>query len=123
MLLPKHHQNYPNLIIIDIDFCICLAFRRVVIVLIMYCTPSIMWGYVTSSANGRQYITKINKYFLLTLLKRGDWTLFCDNDMFISPSSHFSCCLCISFTQIQFQFVVGRSQILFVIGFIITISC
>ena len=33
--------------------------------------PSHMWGHVTSTANGQQYKIKINKDFLMRLLKRG----------------------------------------------------
>ena len=53
--------------------CICLAFPRVdVLVLIMYCSLSHMLGHVTSIANGQLYTIKINKDFLMRLLKRGD---------------------------------------------------
>ena len=51
--------------------CICLAFRRVVTVLILYCTPSQIQGHVTSSTNGMVYTSKINNDFLMKLLKRG----------------------------------------------------
>ena len=53
------------------QLCICLAFPRVVLVLIMYCTLSHMLCHVTSSANGQLYTIKINKDLLMRLLKRG----------------------------------------------------
>ena len=40
-------------------------------VLIMNCTLSHMLGHVTSSANGQLFTIKINKDFLMRLLKRG----------------------------------------------------
>ena len=42
----------------------------------MYCTLSHMLGHVTSSANGQPYTIKINKYFLMGLLKRSDSSVF-----------------------------------------------
>ena len=52
--------------------CICLAFRKVVFVLILYCTPSHLYGHVTSPANGQLYTIKINKEFLERSLNRVD---------------------------------------------------
>ena len=49
----------------------CLAFPRVVFVLMLYRTLSHMLGHVTSSANGQLYTIKINKDFSLRLQKRG----------------------------------------------------
>ena len=53
------------------QLCICLAFPKVVFVLIMYGTLSHMLGHVTSSANGQLYTIKINKVLFIRLLKRG----------------------------------------------------
>ena len=38
----------------------------------MYCTPSHMWGHVTSSANGQLYTIITNKDCLMRLLKRSE---------------------------------------------------
>ena len=40
--------------------------------MLQYCTPSHVWGHVTSSANGKMYTIKINKDSLMRLLKRGE---------------------------------------------------
>ena len=56
---------------LDYSVCICLAFPRVVFVLIMNFTLSHMLGHVTSSANGQLYTIKINRDLLMRLLKRG----------------------------------------------------
>ena len=53
--------------------CICLAFLRVVIILIMYFTISHMLGHMTSSANDQLYTIKINRDFLTRLLKHGEY--------------------------------------------------
>ena len=42
-----------------------------------YCTLSHMLGHVTSSANDKLYTIKINKDFLMRLLKRGDTYYIC----------------------------------------------
>ena len=53
------------------QLCICLAFRESCFVLIVYCTLSHMLGQLTSYANGQLETIKINKDFLMRLLKRG----------------------------------------------------
>ena len=55
----------------DLDNSVFVSFPEICFVLIMYCTPSHMLGHVTSSTNGQLYKIKINKDFLMRLLKRG----------------------------------------------------
>ena len=55
----------------DLGTSVFVSFPEVYFVLIMYCTLSHMVGLVTSSANDQLYTIKINKDFLMRLLKRG----------------------------------------------------
>jgi len=56
----------------DLDTSVFVSFPEIYFVLIMYYTLSHMVGHVTSSANDQLYTIKINKDFLMRLLKRGD---------------------------------------------------
>ena len=61
----------------DLDNSVFVSFPEICFVLIMYCTPSHMLGHMTSSANDHLYTIKINKDFLMRLLKRGAYMYAC----------------------------------------------
>ena len=67
----------------DLDNSVFVSFPEICFVLIMYCTLSNMLGHVTSSTNDQLYTIKINKDFLMRLLKRGDLV-----SLLISPKNH-----------------------------------
>ena len=62
-ILFKPHRNLDNSVFV--------SFPEICFVLIMYCNLSHMVGHVISSANDQLYTIKINKDFLMRLLKRG----------------------------------------------------